>query len=74
MSALLRINARYFFLLLLYIQIQIYEVKKMKKTTQINIRLSDDEYQILKSTADKYSMTLSAFILSILIPFCIRSN
>lgn len=46
----------------------------MKKTTQINIRLSDDEYQILKTTADKYSMTLSAFILSILIPFCVRSK
>ncbi len=46
----------------------------MLKSTQINIRLSESEYDILKSTADKYEMTLSAFILSILIPFCIKNN
>lgn len=46
----------------------------MTKNTQIHIRLSNEELELLKITASKYELTLSQFILSVLIPFCVKNS
>lgn len=44
----------------------------IKKDFDLHIRLSESDLNILKSAADKYSMTLSKFILAVMIPYCLK--
>lgn len=44
------------------------------KNLQFNIRLSQSEYDIIKLTATKFNMTVSQFILSVLIPYCVANS
>lgn len=44
----------------------------MAKNTQLNIRLSSSELDLLKRIANKFDMSLTDFILSVLIPYCVK--
>lgn len=44
----------------------------MAKNTQLNIRLSTSELDLLKRIANKFNMSLTDFILSVLIPYCVK--
>ena len=38
-----------------------------------NIRLSEKDFNLIKSTADRMNLTVSKMILSLLIPYCLNS-
>ena len=42
------------------------------KDTQLNIRLSERNLELIKRVANQFDMTVSAFILSVLIPYCCK--
>lgn len=44
----------------------------MLKSCRLEIRLSNSELDIIKSTASKFDMKTTDFILSILIPYCAK--
>ena len=44
------------------------------KNSQLHIRISDREYDLIKKCADKYSLTVSKFILAVLIPYCLKNG
>lgn len=44
----------------------------MTKNSQIHIRLSTSELELLKRIANKFNMSLTDFILSVLIPYCVK--
>ena len=44
----------------------------MNKNRQLIFRLSDLEYDLIKTCACKLNMTVSQFILSVLIPYCVK--
>lgn len=46
----------------------------MKKSCDLHIRISENDLQLLKSVSLKYQMSLTDFILSILIPYCLKNN
>lgn len=44
----------------------------MIKNTRIDIRLSNTELDLIKTTASKLDMSLSHFILSVVVPYCVH--
>ncbi len=42
------------------------------KNTQINLRLSDKQLELIKRVAKQNDMTVSAFILAVIIPYCCK--
>lgn len=44
------------------------------KDTQINLRLSEKDLTLIKQTAEKYGLTVTKFILSVVIPHCLRGS
>ena len=42
------------------------------KNTQLNLRLSDNHKELLERVAKQCGMTVSAFILSVVIPYCCK--
>lgn len=44
----------------------------MTNKTQLHIRLSTSELDLLKRIATKFDMSLTDFILSVLIPYCVK--
>lgn len=44
------------------------------KNQRLEIRLTEREYNIILSTSKKYNLTITRFILSVLIPFCLKTN
>ncbi len=43
------------------------------KTCDLHIRLSEKDFNLIKSTADRMNLTVSKLILSLLIPYCLNS-
>lgn len=52
-------------------KINIYEVSM--KNCELHLRLSKSDYDLISDTAKKMDMTISHLILSVLIPYCLRS-
>lgn len=44
----------------------------MAKNSRLEIRLSTSELDLLKCIANKFNMSLTDFILSVLIPYCVK--
>lgn len=44
----------------------------MAKNSRLEIRLSTSELELLKRIANKFNMSLTDFILSVLIPYCVK--
>ena len=44
------------------------------KDCRLKIRLSNKELELIKSLSSKFDLSVSEFILSILIPFCIKNQ
>lgn len=44
------------------------------KNTQLNLRLSDKHLDLIKRVAKQCNMTVSAFILSVIIPYCCKTD
>lgn len=44
----------------------------MLKNNRLEFRLSQNDYDLIKRCADKYSLTLSKFILAVLVPYCLK--
>lgn len=44
----------------------------MYKGTQLHIRLSNSELDLIKRIASKLNMSLTDFILFVLIPYCVK--
>lgn len=42
------------------------------KNTQINLRLSDKQLELIKRVAKQNDMSVSAFILAVIIPYCCK--
>lgn len=42
------------------------------KNTQLNLRLSESNLELIKRVANQFGMTVSAFILAVLIPYCCK--
>ena len=42
------------------------------KNTQINLRLSDKQLELIKRVAKQNDMTVSAIILAVIIPYCCK--
>lgn len=43
------------------------------KSSRLNIRLSEKDFNLIVSTADRMNLTVSKLILSLLIPYCLNS-
>lgn len=43
------------------------------KNCELHLRLSKSDYDLISDTAKKMDMTISHLILSVLIPYCLRS-
>lgn len=46
----------------------------MLKNNRLEIRLFEKDYDLIKKCADKYSLTVSKFILAVLIPYCLKNG
>ncbi|MBD5585738.1 MAG: hypothetical protein HDQ88_11700 [Clostridia bacterium] len=46
----------------------------MNKDNLLHIRLTDKEYELIRRTALKFGMTMSKFILSVLVPYCLKNG
>lgn len=46
----------------------------MNKDKKFQIRLSAVEFELIEYVAKQYDMSISQFILSVLIPFCIKNK
>ncbi len=42
------------------------------KNTQINLRLSSEDLELIRQVSTKYDMTVSAFIMSVIKPLCLK--
>ncbi len=42
------------------------------KTKQLNLRFAEQDIELIKRVAKQYNQSVSAFIYSVLIPFCLR--
>ena len=42
------------------------------KDKQINLRINDRNLELIKRVAEQHGMTLTAFILSVVIPYCCK--
>lgn len=42
------------------------------KNTDLHIRISEKEYDLLKRVASQFNMTLSKFVLSVMVPYCLK--
>ena len=42
------------------------------KDTQIHLRLSESNLELIKRVASQFDMTVSAFILAVVIPYCCK--
>ena len=45
-----------------------------KDSTQFNIRLSKGQLDLIKRVAKKHQMTVTDYILSIVLPVCVRAD
>lgn len=43
------------------------------KNSRLELRLSKTDYDLISDTAKKMDMTISHFILSVLLPYCLRA-
>ncbi len=43
------------------------------KTCDLHIRLSERDFNLIKTIADRMNLTVSKLILSLLIPYCLNS-
>lgn len=58
----------------LYTQVctQIKKLGDFMKDTQIHLRLSESNLELIKRVASQFDMTVSAFILAVVIPYCCK--
>lgn len=46
----------------------------MKKEERLELRLSEKDLTLIKQTAEKYGLTVSKFILAVIIPHCLKGG
>ncbi len=44
----------------------------MNKTSDLHLRISVEDLELIKQVAQQYKMTVSAFIMSVIKPLCLR--
>lgn len=44
----------------------------MSKTSDLHLRLSSDDLELIKQVSKQYEMTVSAFIMSVIKPLCLK--
>ncbi len=44
----------------------------MNKTSDLHLRLSSEDLELIRQVATKYGMTVTAFIMSVIKPLCLK--